>query len=116
MKKGERAILKCTAPYAYGQSGSPPKIPPNATLNFEVELLDFFDKEKTKWDYTPEERSKLAIDFKGEGNEYFKKGDLNNALKKYKDALDYAEHGGEGPLIDDLRVNCYSNLAAVYTK
>lgn len=36
MKKGEKAVLKCTAPYAYGEAGSPPKIPPGATLNFEV--------------------------------------------------------------------------------
>lgn len=39
MKKGEKAILKCLSEYAYGASGSPPKIPPHATLNFEVELL-----------------------------------------------------------------------------
>ena len=36
MKKGEKAILTCKAPYAYGNTGSPPKIPPDATLNFEV--------------------------------------------------------------------------------
>lgn len=39
MKKGERAVLTCSAPYAYGEAGSPPAIPPNATLVFEVELL-----------------------------------------------------------------------------
>ena len=36
MKKGEKAILTCGADYAYGSSGSPPKIPGGATLNFEV--------------------------------------------------------------------------------
>ena len=39
MKKGEKAILTCKSDYAYGASGNSPKIPPNATLNFEVELL-----------------------------------------------------------------------------
>lgn len=41
MKKGEKAKLVCRSDYAYGDSGSPPKIPPKATLNFEVELLSW---------------------------------------------------------------------------
>jgi FK506-binding protein 4/5 len=41
MRKGEKCVLVCRAEAAYGASGSPPKIPPNATLDFEVELLDW---------------------------------------------------------------------------
>jgi FK506-binding protein 1 len=36
---GTRAVLKCTPDYAYGSSGAGGVIPPNADLNFEVELL-----------------------------------------------------------------------------
>jgi FK506-binding protein 4/5 len=36
MKRGEVAVLYCKSNYAYGDNGSPPKIPPNATLVFEV--------------------------------------------------------------------------------
>lgn len=36
MKKGEKAVLTFAPEYAYGASGSPPNIPPNATLTFEV--------------------------------------------------------------------------------
>ncbi|XP_061510628.1 FK506-binding protein 59 isoform X1 [Anopheles gambiae] len=39
MRLGERCILRCAPEYAYGSSGSPPNIPPNATLNFELEIL-----------------------------------------------------------------------------
>lgn len=41
MKKGEKAVLTCKPEYAYGAAGSPPNIPPQATLLFEVELLDW---------------------------------------------------------------------------
>lgn len=36
MKKGEKCDLICRADYAYGDNGSPPKIPGGATLKFEV--------------------------------------------------------------------------------
>lgn len=36
MKVGELCQLVCKPEYAYGSAGSPPKIPPNATLIFEV--------------------------------------------------------------------------------
>ncbi|CAL4123311.1 unnamed protein product [Meganyctiphanes norvegica] len=41
MKKGELARLTCKHEYAYGERGSPPKIPPESTLVFEVELFEW---------------------------------------------------------------------------
>jgi FKBP-type peptidyl-prolyl cis-trans isomerase FkpA len=41
MKKGEKAQIVCPSSLAYGDRGSPPAVPPGATLSFEVELIDF---------------------------------------------------------------------------
>jgi len=44
MKKGEIAKFTLAPEFAYGADGSPPKIPANATLVFEVELLSWVSK------------------------------------------------------------------------
>jgi len=45
MKKGEKSLVTLQPEYAYGASGSPPTIPPNAILQFEIELLSWNSKE-----------------------------------------------------------------------
>ena len=65
---GTKATIICPPDYAYGDAGCPAEnheeasIPPNATLKFEVELLDFYppkdalidekasDQEKFDWE------------------------------------------------------------------
>ena len=39
MSLGEKSILRITSDYGYGARGAGGVIPPNADLNFEVELL-----------------------------------------------------------------------------
>ncbi|KAE8686833.1 FK506-binding protein 1 [Hibiscus syriacus] len=41
MKKGENALFTIPPELAYGESGFPPSIPPDATLQFDIELLSW---------------------------------------------------------------------------
>ncbi|XP_064446453.1 inactive peptidyl-prolyl cis-trans isomerase FKBP6 isoform X2 [Mirounga angustirostris] len=43
MRRGELARFLFKPTYAYGTLGCPPLIPPNTTVLFEIELLDFLD-------------------------------------------------------------------------
>ncbi|KAJ0103099.1 hypothetical protein Patl1_06421 [Pistacia atlantica] len=59
MKVGEVAKITCKPEYAYGSAGSPPDIPPNATLIFEVELLSCRPRKGSSLGSVSEERARL---------------------------------------------------------
>ena len=42
MKKGERAIFTVPPEMAYGEIGSPPTVPPYATLIFDIEMVSWY--------------------------------------------------------------------------
>jgi len=94
MKKGEKAILRCSSEYGYGQHGSPPKIPGGAVLDFEVELF--------KWRVPPgsmsaEERSKKALVQKELGNAAVKEQNWKEAIEGYEAGVEYVlfRYGGD---------------------
>lgn len=58
MRQGELAELTCRAEYAYGKAGSPPTIPANATLMFQVELLSF---DRPYQEPSPEQQRDAAL-------------------------------------------------------
>ncbi|KAL3905214.1 MAG: hypothetical protein SGILL_009765 [Bacillariaceae sp.] len=121
MKVGEKAILKARYDYAYGESGSPPTIPPKADLYFDVELLDFFEKPKERFEMSPEERIAEADKIKAKGTEAFKKQEFEKAADKYEEAALYAvdEEVSGSDIPEDERpmyVSCWSNAAMCYIK
>uniref|UniRef100_A0A0F7CZ23 peptidylprolyl isomerase n=1 Tax=Monsonia marlothii TaxID=163685 RepID=A0A0F7CZ23_9ROSI len=59
MKVGEVAKITCKPEYAYGCAGSPPDIPPNATLIFEVELVACRARKSSNLGSASEERARL---------------------------------------------------------
>ncbi len=89
MTKGEKAILIGSSQYCYGENGSPPVIPPDSTLHFEVELIDFYDKPKEIYQMAPEEKIEHMLKFKDEAKELFEKNDIEQAYKIFKRGLDH---------------------------
>lgn len=59
MKVGEVAKITCNPDYAYGSAGSPPEIPPNATLIFEVELVACRPRKGASLGSVSDERARL---------------------------------------------------------
>ena len=91
MHKGEKAELFCRSDYAYGDAGSPPKIPGGATLKFEVELLSWAEPKKERWEMSASEKLADAKKFKAEGGAAFKAGDYSTASEKYNIAFEWVE-------------------------
>jgi peptidylprolyl isomerase len=121
MKVGEKAILRARHDYAYGASGSPPKIPPKATLDFDVELIDYVEKPKERWEMSPDERIAYANKMKAEGTDFFNKQSYELGAAKYEEAALFAvDEGVTGDEIPDderpLYVSCWSNAAMCFIK
>jgi len=113
MKKGEKAVFTCRSDYAYGEKGMEPKIPPNATLRFEVELIDFRDKEREKWELELDEKLEKAKMYKEKGNTSVKEGNYRQAKEDcYLEGLSYIEDESddEGQEVKTLKLQLLSNL------
>ncbi|KAK1270574.1 Peptidyl-prolyl cis-trans isomerase FKBP20-1 [Acorus gramineus] len=59
MKVGEVAKITCKPEYAYGSAGSPPEIPPEATLIFEVELVACRPRKGSSLSIVSDEKARL---------------------------------------------------------
>jgi hypothetical protein len=62
-------VLFCRSDYAYGKRGQG-AIPPDASLNFDCELINFMPKKKEKWEYSEQEKEVEALRLKEEGNDF----------------------------------------------
>ncbi|XP_065429133.1 inactive peptidyl-prolyl cis-trans isomerase FKBP6 isoform X2 [Chrysemys picta bellii] len=130
MKKGESARFLFTPSYAYGALGCPPLIPPNATVLFEMELLDFLDSAECDKFFvlTTEQQDtfplqqvlKVANTEREFGNYLFRQKRFMDARERYKRASSILcrrpSSGDEQCQIDAAKLLVFLNLSFTYLK
>lgn len=122
MKKGERATAVIQAVHAFGASGNAElHVPANAVIKADVELVDFVP-EKESWDLKGADLLAAADRLRELGNDLFKKGDLQRALRRYAASVKFLE--SDYNLTDAAdkaagklkKAAAHSNAAAVHLK
>jgi peptidylprolyl isomerase len=92
MKRGEKAVLTAAPEYAYGASGAGDKIPPNATLKFEVECLNWTTPPPSLEDMSIQAKFDRATSEKARGNTEIKAKNFYAAATAYSEAIRCLEH------------------------
>lgn len=122
MHKGEVATLFCRSDYAYGEHGSPPKIPGGATLRFEIELFSWKEARKEKWEMSNTEKLDEATKYKAKGTDEFKAGRFDEAQMWYHDGADLLDDEdfeapeGRAEEAKTLLTSCQLNEAQMFIK
>ena len=112
MKKGEKAIIIGNSEYGYGINGNPPIIPYDASLHFELELIDFKTQEKNILDMSYDEKIKKMFEYKNKGIELFNNKNINDACNNFLKSLEYIdneEHIEKINLLNNLSI-CFGKL------
>ncbi|XP_019936960.1 peptidyl-prolyl cis-trans isomerase FKBP8 [Paralichthys olivaceus] len=123
MEMGEKALIHTDAKYAYGTRGSlEPKVPPNAELCLEVELLEATDAPDLEL-LPPTEKIALASHKRERGNVHYQRGDYAFAVNSYSIALQITESSSKVDItpeeedeLMDVKVKCLNNMAASQLK
>ncbi|XP_055418113.1 inactive peptidyl-prolyl cis-trans isomerase FKBP6 isoform X1 [Bubalus kerabau] len=130
MRRGELARFLFKPTYAYGMLGCPPLIPPNTTVLFEIELLDFLDSaESDKFcALSAEQQSqfplqkvlKVAATEREFGNYLFRQNRFYDAKMRYKRALLLLHRRTAPPeeqhLVETAKLLVFLNLSFTYLK
>ncbi|XP_069342644.1 inactive peptidyl-prolyl cis-trans isomerase FKBP6 isoform X1 [Eulemur rufifrons] len=130
MRRGELARFLFKPKYAYGTLGCPPLIPPDATVLFEIELLDFLDSAESdkfcalsaeQQDQFPLQKVlKVATTEREFGNYLFRQNRFYHAKVRYKRALLLLQRRAapldEQHLVEAAKLLVLLNLSFAYLK
>ncbi len=126
MKKGEKALIKVPAEKAFKEEGKPllteaskhflVEVPRCADLDYEIELIDFYEKKKESWEMDDEEKIEELLKRKTKGTELFKAGKYEEAMEEYNQGVRVVEYctympGPEGEQRKPLILACLLNMA-----
>jgi len=120
MKRGE--IAKFLVKFPYTRTDTDTKLynfPIQSDITFIIHLIDFQTAEDPWKINNFEEKYKLSIKRKEEGNKFFNEKKFGLAARKYTRSLDFVTQGGstfsdsqKAQLKKDVELPCYLNLAA----
>lgn len=119
MKVGERAIFTIKPEYAYGECGAGPTIPPNSTLEFDIELLKFDESVHPHVSkMSSEEKILFAKTQKDKGNDMFRQKEYSQAVECYLQAINALEGNSmseeKHKENQEIQLSCYLNASSCY--
>lgn len=126
MREGEKSQFLVHPDYAFGKLGAPPRIPPNATILLEIELIKIVDCSGIdRSDELPGENSAFseiyskAKGYQILGNDFFGQGNISAAIDKYKKAekvllTSKTSNFEEENQFKELLLKLYINLCVCY--
>ncbi|XP_050438501.1 inactive peptidyl-prolyl cis-trans isomerase FKBP6 [Adelges cooleyi] len=128
MRKGEHARFLIHPDLAYKELGCPPRIPANATIHFEVDLVNYYSQEQSlAFDEDARDPNRYdkvlnkAKKYHTEGNDLFKLKNVERATVKYnkaKELLHIITTHSEAEETEVMKYLCklYTNLCICYLK
>lgn len=128
MRTGENARFIISPELAFREMGCPPRIPPNATVLFDVHLVSYLSPENSisydRDSRDPERFNKNIVQVKKlhfEGNEQFKLKIVEKAIFKYEKAIELLHLAGCNSDSEEVEMmkylnKLYTNLSLCYLK
>ena len=115
MRKGEISQFIFSPKYAYREMGCPPRIPPNTSVLFEIELVSFVDQTASdEFSEFPKEEMnqasfenihEVAQSFRETGNDLFRQNEFYSAIKKYEKGIQLLETCRVQNVVEEKKMN-----------